>query len=345
MTKIANSNKPIALTMGDPAGVGPDITLCLWRDRENLNLPPYVYIGCPDMLAERASTMGIGLRTTIVDPTQPFNFDNHTMPVIPPSHAVNASAGSPNDDDAKAIIESIERAVELTVNGYAAAVVTNPIAKAQLYKAGFSFPGHTEFLAELAHRHTGAQYRPVMMLAGPKLRAVPVTIHIPLSEVPDRLNSELIIETSQIVAADMISRFGVSHPRIAIAGLNPHAGESGAIGHEDLDIIVPAVEAIKLLGINATGPLPADTMFHEEARKGYDVALCMYHDQALIPAKALGFDDSVNTTMGLPFIRTSPDHGTAFAIAGTNAARPDSLIAAMRLASQLAATSRKEHLQ
>ena len=221
-------------------------------------------------------------------------------------------------------------------------MVTNPIAKSVLYESGFQYPGHTEFLAELATRHFGTVSRPVMMLAGPKLRAVPVTIHIPLRQVPDQLSMDLIVETARITAADLRSRFAIKAPRLAVSGINPHAGESGSLGHEEEEIIVPAIKALQALGINAFGPLPADTMFHDAARAHYDVAICMYHDQALIPAKALGFDDTVNTTLGLPFIRTSPDHGTAFDIAGSGNARATSLIAAIHLAQQLASNNSQQ---
>jgi 4-hydroxythreonine-4-phosphate dehydrogenase len=236
---------------------------------------------------------------------------------------------------AKGTIAAIETAVSLTLDGEALGVVTNPIAKSVLYESGFRFPGHTEFLAELATRSTGKAVTPVMMLAGPKLRAIPVTIHIPIKDVPHKLTADLIIETCRIAHADLLYRFGIAQPRLAVAGLNPHAGEDGTIGKEDETIIRPAVQLLRSEGIDAIGPLPADTMFHDEARARYDVAICMYHDQALIPAKALGFDDAVNVTLGLPFVRTSPDHGTAFGIAGKGLARESSLVAALKLAANL----------
>lgn len=245
--------------------------------------------------------------------------------------------------NAAGIIEAIERAVALTLKGEASAVVTCPISKKPLYEAGFQHPGHTEFLAELASKHLGKPVTPVMMLAGPQLRAVPVTIHIPLSEVPVRLRTADIIEVSRITATELRERFGIASPRLAISGLNPHAGEGGAMGKEDDVVILPAIEALRHEGINARGPLPADTMFHAPARATYDAAVCMYHDQALIPAKALAFDETVNVTLGLPFIRTSPDHGTAFDIAGKGIARPDSLVAAIRLAQELAENAANGH--
>jgi 4-hydroxythreonine-4-phosphate dehydrogenase len=228
-------------------------------------------------------------------------------------------------------------AAALICDGRAGAMVTNPIAKSVLYAAGFQHPGHTEYLATLAARLWGtAEPRPVMMIWSPDLAVVPATIHVPLRQVADLLTGSLVVETGRIVHRDMRRRFGIDAPRIAVAGLNPHAGEGGALGLEDDAVIRPAVETLRAEGIDARGPLPADTLFHARARAGYDVALCMYHDQALIPVKALAFDDGVNVTLGLPFVRTSPDHGTAFDIAGRGIARPDSLVAAIRLARRLA---------
>jgi 4-hydroxythreonine-4-phosphate dehydrogenase len=248
-------------------------------------------------------------------------------------------AGEPHVATARGTIAAIETAVSLTINGDTLGVVTNPIAKSVLYEAGFGFPGHTEFLADLATRATGKPVVPVMMLAGPKLRAIPVTIHIPLKDVPKTLTPELIIATCRIAVADLRARFGIAQPRLAVAGLNPHAGENGTMGHEDANIIAPAIQVLRAEGIDAFGPLPADTMFHDDARKRYDVAICMYHDQALIPAKALGFDDSVNVTLGLPFVRTSPDHGTAFGIAGRGIAKEQSLVASLKLAAEISRTT------
>ena len=223
--------------------------------------------------------------------------------------------------------------------GNAAAIVTNPVAKNVLYRSGFAEPGHTEFLAKLAQEATGKTLRPVMMLWSPELAVVPVTIHLPLKEVVARLTTGLVVETGRITARDLTARFGVSRPRIAVAGLNPHAGEEGALGDEDHAIVAPAVKQLQAEGIDAVGPLPADTLFHERARATYDAALCMYHDQALIPIKTLAFDHAVNVTLGLPFVRTSPDHGTAFDIAGKGTADPSSLVAALTLAARLSATA------
>jgi 4-hydroxythreonine-4-phosphate dehydrogenase len=234
-------------------------------------------------------------------------------------------------------VAAIRRAVADVLAGSAAAIVTNPVAKNVLYNSGFAEPGHTEFLARLVQEGSGKMLRPVMMLWSPELAVVPVTIHLPLKEIFQRLSTELIVETGRIVARDLAQRFALPRPRLAIAGLNPHAGEAGMLGEEDRAIVAPAVAALIAEGIDARGPLPADSMFHQAARASYDAALCMYHDQALIPIKTLAFDHAVNVTLGLPFVRTSPDHGTAFDIAGTGTADPASLIAALRLAARLAA--------
>ena len=335
------NDPPLALTMGDPAGIGPDITLALWSAREALSLPPFLLIGDAGVLHDRAAALGLPVAVAACEPETARAVFPNAIPVLASNCVVPAVAGVPDAHNAGAVTGAIEKAVALTMADRTAAVVTNPIAKAVLYDAGFGFPGHTEFLADLAAKATGqASLLPVMLLAGPKLRAVPVTIHIPLKDVPAALTEDLVVETAVITERDLRRRFGIARPRLALAGLNPHAGEGGALGLEDDAIVRPAVERLKAAGIDAVGPLPADTMFHDAARASYDVALCMYHDQALIPAKALGFDDSVNATLGLPFIRTSPDHGTAFALAGKGVAKPDSLLAALRLAHQLAANER-----
>lgn len=328
---------PLALTAGDPSGIGPEIAVAAWLAREALDLPPFYLIGDPDLLVARAKVLGHDMPIAMVSAGESAAAFARAFPVVPLPSRFNDMAGVADPANAAGIVASIDRAVADVFAGEAAAVVTLPIAKKPLYEAGFAFPGHTEYLAELASRHTGRQVQPVMMLAGPELRAVPVTIHIPLAEVPTAVTTELILSTGRIVAADLRHRFAIMRPRLVLAGLNPHAGEQGAIGSEDEAVVRPAVEALRADGIDAVGPLPADTMFHAAARARYDAALCMYHDQALIPAKALGFDDTVNVTLGLPFVRTSPDHGTAFDIAGRGIARPDSLIAALRLAARLSA--------
>ena len=329
------SSLPLALTQGDPAGIGPDITLAAWLRRGELDLPPFLFLGDAGILASRASQLGLAVPLKVADPATACDIFRNALPVLPIEAGMDIIAGEPHVATAKGTIAAIEMAVSLSMSGQTSAVVTNPIAKSVLYDAGFGFPGHTEFLADLATRATGKPVMPVMLLAGPKLRAIPVTIHIPLKDVPQALTCELIVETCRITDHDLRHRFGISKPRLAVAGLNPHAGENGALGKEDDEIVRPAIDILRGEDIDAFGPLPADTMFHDEARRRYDVAVCMYHDQALIPAKALGFDDSVNVTLGLPFVRTSPDHGTAFGIAGKGIAKEDSLVAALRLASEI----------
>ncbi len=329
-------SRPLALSQGDPAGIGPDITLMAWLRRRELGLPPFFLIGDPGVLALRARQLNLAVTIRETDrASEAAGMFGDALPVMTVPVGIEVVAGEPHAATAKGTIAAIEKAVSLVIDGEALAVVTNPIAKAVLYEAGFRFPGHTEFLADLAARATGKPVTPVMMLSGPKLRAIPVTIHIPIRDVPQALTRELIVDTCRIAHEDLRQRFGIEAPRLAVAGLNPHAGEDGTIGKEDEDVIRPAIERLRDEGIDAIGPLPADTMFHDEARTRYDVAVCMYHDQALIPAKALGFDDSVNVTLGLPFVRTSPDHGTAFGIAGKGLAREQSLVAALKLAAQL----------
>jgi 4-hydroxythreonine-4-phosphate dehydrogenase len=335
----AGARQPLALTLGEPAGIGPDLTLALWRRRVELDLPPFYLIGDVDFLQQRARTLGLDVPWSEVTPAQANAAFERALPVVPLGLPVTATPGKPDASSAPAAIASIRRAVADVLAGQAAAVVTNPIAKNVLYRSGFAEPGHTEFLARLATEATGKPVHPVMMLWSPELAVVPVTIHLPLKDVVGALSVDLIVETGRIVARDLHARFGVAKPRIAIAGLNPHAGEDGSLGEEDRDIVAPAVARLKAEGVDAVGPLPADTMFHERARAGYDVAMCMYHDQALIPIKTLAFDHGVNVTLGLPFVRTSPDHGTAFDIAGTGKADPSSLVAALALAARLAATS------
>ncbi len=327
---------PLALTQGDPAGIGPDIALAAWAKRAELDVPPFLFIGDPEVLTSRANILGMPVSVVTCEAEEAFSAFSSALPVLAVPVGFDVQAGQPHVGAAHSTVKAIEIAVSLTMQNKTAAVVTNPIAKSVLYEAGFGFPGHTEFLADLALKHTGQPARPVMMIAGLKLRVVPVTIHIPLKDVASALTQDLIIDTCRIVANDLKSKFGMDAPRLAVAGLNPHAGEDGAIGLEDRDIIHPATMRLRKDGIDAFGPLPADTMFHDAARKRYDVAICMYHDQGLIPAKALGFDHSVNVTLGLPFIRTSPDHGTAFGIAGQGIANPSSLIAALTMAAQIA---------
>ncbi|RWP76367.1 4-hydroxythreonine-4-phosphate dehydrogenase PdxA [Mesorhizobium sp.] len=332
---------PLALSVGDPSGIGPEIAIAAWQARDSAGVPPFYLLADPALVSARARRLVADMPITETMPAEAARVFTRALPVVPLVARFVDDPGRPDPANAAGIIEAIDRAVDDCLGGRAAAVVTCPIAKKPLYDAGFRFPGHTEYLAHLATLHTGAEAMPVMMLAGPELRTVPVTIHIALSEVPKALTTDLIVATARITAADLEHRFGIAKPRLAIAGLNPHAGEGGAMGAEDQHIIRPAIDRLRAEGIDAFGPLPADTLFHARARTGYDVALCMYHDQALIPAKALAFDEAVNVTLGLPFIRTSPDHGTAFDIAGKGIARADSLIAALRLARRLADTGTK----
>ena len=326
---------PLALTMGDPAGIGPELLIKAWRARRAQRLPPFFAFADRMHLTRVARHLGLEISIEAATPDTAAQMFENALPVVALAQETNAVAGYPDVANAPAIIESIERAVACVVEGAARALVTNPIAKSVLYAAGFAHPGHTEFLGELARRQYGGTHRPVMMLWAEELAVVPVTIHIPLVEAPKRLTRELIIETGEIVAQDLKTRFRTATPRLAFSGLNPHAGEEGALGREEIDVIAPALAALREKGIDARGPFPADTLFHKAARAGYDVALCPTHDQALIPIKTLAFERGVNVTLGLPFVRTSPDHGTAFDIAGRGVADPTSLIEAIRLADRM----------
>ena len=327
---------PLALTLGEPAGIGPDITLLSWTRRAELELPAFYVLGDATYLRERATRLGISVPVVAIAPEEALAAFASALPVVDVGVRATATPGLPDETSAPVAIAAIRAGVAQVLRGSALAIVTNPVAKNVLYRSGFAEPGHTEFLGKLATEATGRGAHPVMMLWAPELAVVPVTIHLPLTEVPNRLSFDLIVETGRIVARDLQERFRISHPRLAVAGLNPHAGENGALGAEDHAIVAPAIDRLRAEGIDARGPLPADTMFHPAARASYDVALCMYHDQALIPIKTLAFDHAVNVTLGLPFVRTSPDHGTAFDIAGSGRADASSLIAAIKLAAQLA---------
>lgn len=319
-------DRPLLLTQGDPNGIGPELALKAWARRKEDALAPFALVGDPDVFqrAARQLEMTVPLRPCDL-PQAAELFDRH-LPILP-VHAETADG---------IVVEAIAEAVRRVHANEARAVVTNPITKASLYKSGFAYPGHTEFLGALAEQLWHVRAQPVMMIWSELLAVVPITIHVPVADVPRLLTRELVVETARIVARDLHDKFGLAKPRLALAGLNPHAGESGTIGREDDEVLRPAVEHLRSEGIAIAGPLSADTMFHPEARKGYDVALCPMHDQALIPAKTLAFDEGVNVTLGLPFIRTSPDHGTAPDIAGQGIARPTSLIAALKLADRLA---------
>jgi 4-hydroxythreonine-4-phosphate dehydrogenase len=324
------------LTCGEPAGIGPDITLQCWLRRESDRLPAFVVLGDPEHLQRRAGELGVEAGCEVIsDLEQAAEVFQRRLPVLAVPLPCPVAAGHPMPAAAAAVKLSIELAAGLAMDGAASAIVTNPIAKHIMAAAGFPHPGHTEYLGSLA-RDRGFSASPVMMLASEALRVVPVTIHVPLAEVPALLTAELIIETARVTVRGLQRWFGIEAPRLAVTGLNPHAGENGLIGTEETRIIAPAIAALRREGFAVTGPHPADTLFHARARQAYDAAITMYHDQALIPLKTLAFDEGVNVTLGLPFIRTSPDHGTAFDIAGTGKAHPDSLIAALRMAARMA---------
>ena len=330
---MTDDEPPLAMTMGDPAGIGPEIALAAWRARAATD-PPFLIFASPALLSAAAKRANFDAPIVETEPGRVAGIVDQGLPVVPLEHPVEDEPGRPDVRNAAATIESIARAVQAVRDGAARAVVTNPIAKAVLYDAGFRFPGHTEYLGELANAW-GRPAFPVMMIWSEALAVVPITIHIPLSEAPKALSEDLIVKTARVVDRDLRARFGLARPRLAVAGLNPHAGEGGAMGSEETTIIAPAIETLRAEGIDVIGPLPADTMFHARARAHYDVALTMYHDQGLIPVKTLAFHEGVNVTLGLPFVRTSPDHGTAFDIAGKGIANPSSLIAALKLADRL----------
>jgi 4-hydroxythreonine-4-phosphate dehydrogenase len=319
--------------MGDPAGIGPDIILASWGVRNQRALHHFAVYGNPDALRERARTLGLKVAIAAIDgigkARQVFA---DALPVC----VTPAGPGRPPSGEDAAIVAAIEEATAAVAGGKALALVTGPIAKRSLQAMGLEYPGHTAFLGHLASQHDrGRRFRPVMMLVADELKVVPATVHIPLAAVPSALSTAMIADTLRIIAAALAEDFGIANPRIAVAGLNPHAGEGGLIGSEEIRIIAPAIAEVAAGGIAVSGPLAADTLFHAEARNTYDAVLAMYHDQALIPLKTLAFDRGVNVTLGLPFVRTSPDHGTAFALAGTGKARPGSFIAALELAATL----------
>ncbi|MDE1903862.1 MAG: 4-hydroxythreonine-4-phosphate dehydrogenase PdxA [Alphaproteobacteria bacterium] len=324
---------PLALTMGEPAGIGGEITLMAWRDRVTSVAPPFFVIDDPTRLTALARAIGVDVPVRAIDdPSEAARVFPSALPVLAQALPRLPIPGQPDPANAPAVIAAVERAVTLVRNRQAGAVITNPIQKETLYDAGFAYPGHTEFLGALAH-----VAHPVMMLAGPELRVVPVTIHLSLVDALASLSTAAIVTCGRVTAAALTRDFGIARPRLAVAALNPHAGEAGAMGHEERDIIVPAVAALAAQGIDVSGPTPADTLFHAGARTRYDAVLCMYHDQALIPLKTLDFERGINITLGLPFIRTSPDHGTALDIAGQGVANPASLIAALMTAGVMAA--------
>ncbi|MBY0305994.1 MAG: 4-hydroxythreonine-4-phosphate dehydrogenase PdxA [Sphingomonas sp. 28-62-20] len=320
---------PIAVSMGDPAGIGPEVAAKAWAGRREHGLAPFFAVG--DVRA--IEKIWDGPVERVSDPADAAALFETALPVLSIQDAGDITPGEPDVDGARCALHALELAVGLTRSGAAGALVTGPVSKAQLYQIGFTDPGQTEFVAE---RCGISRDNTVMMLAGPTLRVVPITTHVALASVSELLSVELIIAKARVTARGLTRNFGIEHPRLALAGFNPHAGEQGAMGREEIDILRPAIEALRAEGIDIIGPLPADTMFHPRGRARFDTALCCYHDQALIPLKTLHFDDGVNITLGLPIVRTSPDHGTAFDIAGKNLAEPGAMIAAIQLATSAA---------
>ncbi|HXG99444.1 MAG TPA: 4-hydroxythreonine-4-phosphate dehydrogenase PdxA [Sphingomicrobium sp.] len=316
------SPPPLAVSLGDPAGIGPEVVGKCWDHRGQFGLPPFVAIGDPRSIA----AVWDGPIVTIEDAREVDSAFDVGLPLWPITAADRDVPGCPSMAGAHCSLDALELAVGLARSGTAAAVVTGPVSKEQLYRIGFAHPGQTEFVAE---RCGVSPANVAMMLAGPTLRTVPVTTHLPLAEVPAALTISLIEARGRAALRGLQRSFGIAEPRLAVAGLNPHAGENGALGREEIELIIPAVEALRAEGWHVTGPHPADTMFHAAARARYDAALCMYHDQALIPLKALHFEDGVNITLGLPIVRTAPDHGTAFDIAGSDRADPRAMAAAI----------------
>jgi 4-hydroxythreonine-4-phosphate dehydrogenase len=327
-------NRPLAVSMGEPAGIGPDLLLALYAQRVARGLPSFVVFGHIGFLAARAKRLGfdIALQETSVE--RASEIFSSALPVVHIEGQVSDIPGEPEASAAPVVIGAIAEAVAATLAGQCRAVVTAPIHKGALYHAGFKHPGHTEFLAELC-AVDGKLELPVMMLAHEDLRTVPLTIHVPIKDVPGLLTKELIFETLGVMARDLRTKFGIAAPRIAVAGLNPHAGEDGAIGREEIEVIAPAIAEARAAGIDAIGPLPGDTLFFPPHWRQYDAVLAMYHDQALIPIKTVAFDAGVNVTLGLPIVRTSPDHGTAFGLAGTGKGSPSSFAAAIEMAHKM----------
>lgn len=321
---------PLAVSLGDPAGIGPEVVAKCWDGRAEFDLPPFVAIGDPRSVAH----VWDGPIEVIDDPRQADAAFDYALPLIQIAAADGDLPGRPSVAGAHCSLDSLEIAVGLTRSGSASAVVTGPVSKEQLYTIGFAHPGQTEFVAERCGVGRG---NVAMMLAGPTLRTVPVTTHVPLAEVPNHLSTALIEARGRTTLRGLQRNFGIADPTLAVSGLNPHSGEGGSLGREEIDLIEPAIAALRAEGWRVTGPHPADTMFHSAARARYDAALCMYHDQALIPLKALHFEDGVNVTLGLPIIRTAPDHGTAFDIAGQDSADPRPMASAIRMAAFCAA--------
>ncbi len=334
---LPRNSLPLVLSQGDPAGIGPELTLKAWlKTHARKDAPRFLAVADPEHLAAVARLLDMEVPVKIASGAEAAEIFPHALPVRALERGVYGRPGAPDIRDAAGAIASIDTCVRLIRDGMAAAAVTNPVSKKLFYEANFGHPGHTEFLAELAQRYFGTSARPVMLIWSPELAVVPATIHVPLAQVPPLLSRALLVETAMIVARDFTARFGIKNPRLAFTGLNPHAGEDGAMGREEIEIIAPALAELKAAGIAASGPHAADSLFRPSARANYDAVIAMYHDQALIPIKTIAFDHAVNATLGLPFVRTSPDHGTAFDIAGKGIADPASLITALHLAARLA---------
>jgi len=315
--------------MGDPAGVGPEIIAKAWEQRAELGVPPFLAVGSPEAVA----AVWDGPLAVLADPAEAAATFERALPLIRVDGGGDSRPGHPTLEGARNSLDALELAVGLARSSAASALVTGPVSKAQLYAIGFAHPGQTEFVAE---RCGIAGEMVAMMLAGPTLRTVPVTTHMALADVPAALSTELIVAKGRTVIRSLRRLFGIERPRLAVAGLNPHAGEDGALGREEIDMVIPAIERLREEEAEVTGPYPPDTMFHARARARYDAALCLYHDQALVPLKTLHFDEGVNITLGLPIVRTSPDHGTAFDIAGQGRANPSAMVAALRMAADCA---------
>lgn len=332
---------PLGLTMGEPAGIGGDIALKAWMERGAASVPPFVLLDDPDRIQALAAKLGLDVPVAIVDEAgldRVADLFAASLPVLPVALPAPVTYGNPDPANGSAVIAAIDRAVGLATEGRLSGVVTNPIQKSALYACGFRWPGHTEYLAHLAGLPDDGT---VMLLEGGGLRVVLATIHLAVKDVAQHLTSDAILHVARVTHAALKSDFAIETPRLAVAALNPHAGEGGAMGREEIEVIAPAVAMLKAEGIDVTGPFPADTLFHAGARARYDSVVCMYHDQGLIPLKTLDFDTGVNITLGLPFVRTSPDHGTALSLAGTGEANASSLIAALHAASRIAARRQK----
>ena len=320
---------PLAVALGDPAGIGPEIAAKAWERRETEGLQPFFAVGAPEALR----AVWDGPLQVVAGPDEAGLCFPGSLPVIRIDAAGETVPGQPTLEGARNALDALELAVGLTRSGASSGLVTGPVSKAQLYAIGFTHPGQTEFVAE---RCGIAAEMVAMMLAGPTLRTVPVTTHVALRDVPDLVTAELIVSRGRTTIRALRRLFGIERPRLAVAGLNPHAGEGGALGREEIDIVMPAIERLREEEADVTGPHAPDTMFHARMRATYDAALCLYHDQALVPLKTLHFDEGVNVTLGLPIVRTSPDHGTAFALAGRGEALPTAMIAALRMAADCA---------